>query len=118
VVEVREMSNFKSIHGGFQMTFSNGLTISVMFRGGNYCEHRNEDYDFAKRKMEEEGRHNSPDAEIAIWDESNKWLRFDYDSVKGWVSADEVGGWITRIMAAKDLADLQSTVPHASDEEE
>lgn len=113
------MSKFKSVHGGFQMTFSNGLTISVMFRAGNYCEHKYEEYYFAKNKMEEEGRHTSKDAEIAIWDESDKWLRFDqFESVKGWVSTDEVGGWITRIMAAKDLADLQSTVTLPSDEEE
>jgi hypothetical protein len=109
---------FKSVHGGFQMTFSNNLTISVMFKGGNYCEHRHEDFYFAKNAMEKQGRHTSPDAEIAIWNENDKWLRFDYDTVKGFVSADEVGGWITRIMAAKDLAELQSTVLPSSDEEE
>lgn len=102
---------FKSVHGGFQITFSNGITISVMFKGGNYCEHRHEDYYFAKNAMEKEGCHTSPDAEIAIWDENKTWLQFgQFENVKGFVSPDEVGGWISRIMAAKDLAELQSTI--------
>lgn len=101
---------FNSVHGGFQITFSNGITISVMFKGGNYCEHKEQDFRFAQKSMEEEGRHTSKDAEIAIWNEGGTWLRFGYDTVKGWVSPDEVGGWISRIMAAKDLAELQSTI--------
>lgn len=104
------MSNFKSIHGGFQMTFGNGLTISVMFRGGNYCEHKWADYFSAKEAMETDGHHNSKDAEIAIWDEANTWLRFGWDTVEGYLKTDDVAGWITRAAAAKDMADLQSTV--------
>lgn len=110
------MSNFRSVHGGFQMTFGNGLTISVMFRSGNYCEHKHEDYDFAKSEMEKEGRHNSKDAEIAIWDEANTWLRFGWDTVEGYLSTDDVAGWITRAAAARDMADLQSTVTLPDDE--
>jgi hypothetical protein len=104
------MSNFKSVHGGFQMTFGNGLTISVMFRGGNYCEHKNAAFDTAKNNMEEDGHHKSPDAEIAIWDEADTWLRFGWDTVEGWLSTDDVAGWITRAAAARDMADLQSTI--------
>lgn len=29
---------------GFQVRFANGHTVSVMFGGGNYCEHRNLSY--------------------------------------------------------------------------
>lgn len=113
------MSNFKSVHGGFQMTFANGLTISVMFHGGNYCEHKMEDYYSAKNAMEKEGSHNSKDAEIAIWNEADTWLRFGWDTVEGWLSTDDVAGWITRAAAARDMADLQSTVilPSEADEE-
>lgn len=114
------MSNFKSIHGGFQMTFENGLTISVMFRGGNYCEHKMADFYIAKNNMESEGHHDSSDAEIAIWNEDNTWLRFGWDTVEGWLSTNDVAGWITRAAAARDMADLQSTVslpPDVDDEE-
>lgn len=110
------MSNFKSIHGGFQMTFENNLTISVMFRGGNYCEHKWQDFDFAVNKMGEDGHLNSKDAEIAIWDEGNTWLRFGWDTVEGYLSTNDVAGWIARAAAAKDMADLQSTVALPSED--
>ena len=110
------MSNFKSVHGGFQMTFENGLTISVMFRGGNYCEHKWQDYDFAKSQIESEGCHASKDAEIAIWDEANTWLRFGWDNVEGYLSTNDVAGWILRAYSAKDMADLQSTVTLPSED--
>jgi hypothetical protein len=42
-------------HHGFQMTFSNGCTISVQFSKGNYCD---------------EGQ---TTAEVAVWDESGNW---------------------------------------------
>jgi hypothetical protein len=109
------MSNFKSVHGGFQMTFENGLTISVMFRGGNYCEHKYADYYFAKSQMEE-GSHNSSDAEIAIWDKADTWLRFGWDTVEGYLSTNDVAGWIGRASSAKDMADLQSTVTLPSED--
>lgn len=111
------MSNFRSVHGGFQMTFENGLTISVMFRGGNYCEHKWKDYYSAKEEMEAEGRHNSKDAEIAIWNEEDTWLRFGWDTVEGYLSTNDVAGWIARAAAAQSLADLQSTVALPNDEE-
>jgi len=30
---------------GFQLTFENGITISVMFGGGCYCKNNNKRYD-------------------------------------------------------------------------
>ena len=54
---------------GFQMTFKNGLTISVQWGTGNYCERKNlqtsyrGDMDAATPIVE------SADAEIAIWNE-------------------------------------------------
>jgi hypothetical protein len=104
------MSNFKSVHGGFQMTFDNGLTISVMFRGGNYCEHKMERPTIAMANLETDGIHSSEDAEIGIWDEAGTWLDFGGDTVQGYVTANEVASWIAKITSCKNLADLQSKV--------
>lgn len=47
---------------GFQMTFKNGLTVSVQWGAGNYCQnHFPEDMDFSCSKDAK-----SEDAEIAI----------------------------------------------------
>lgn len=108
------MSGFKSVPGGFQMTFNNGLTISVMFRSGNYCEHKYADWEVAANNLRDNGFHGSPDAEIAIWDANDKWLNFDYDQVKGYVPSDEVAGWIHRAATARDIAELQASVEVAA----
>ena len=79
-------------NAGFQMTFNNGVTISVMFGSGNYCQNREtkQDADVIK----------STDAEIAMWDKDDNWYDFSsgkFDSVsvvKGWVSANEAAKYI------------------------
>ena len=56
---------------GFQMTFENGLTISVMFGTSNYCS-RKQFYDNGQRLTdghEDEEMWSSPDCEIAVWAE-------------------------------------------------
>lgn len=68
---------------GFKMTFANGCTVSVQFGGYNYCEY----YNHAAGA----GYHGaSKDAEIAAWDKYGNWYNFGDDTVKGYVSADEV----------------------------
>ena len=86
---------FKSTRNhGFQMTFENGITISVQFGAGNYCERKGAtvsyrgDMDAATPIVE------SNNAEIAIWDKDGKWFNFGSDTVKGWVDANEVAEWI------------------------
>jgi hypothetical protein len=103
-------SKFAIVSGGFQMTFDNGLTISVMFRGGNYCEHKMERPTIAMANLEMDGIHSSEDAEIGIWDEAGTWLDFGGDTVQGYVTANEVASWIAKITSCKNLADLQSKV--------
>lgn len=71
-----------SIGSGFQLTFSNGNTISVQFGFGSYCE----------QKHETTGE--SVDAEIAIWNTEGKWYNFGSDEVNGYCPADEVADWI------------------------
>lgn len=109
---------FKSVNGGFQMTFSNRITISVMFRSGNYCEHRNSEWEVVEKNIRINGSHASKDAEIAIWNEEDTWLRFDYDQVKGWCSANEVADWIVRASSADTLASLQEEIDEKREEEE
>ena len=84
------MGKFKSTdRKGFHMTFENGLTVSVQWGGGNYCENR-DNMDFSCTKDME-----SKNAEIAVW--SNKcWLNannFLSDEDADW--CDDVVGWLT-----------------------
>jgi len=72
----------KTVYSGFQLTFSNGNTISVQFGFGNYCNNSRESKD------------NSLNAEIAIWSAAGKWYNFDFDTVKGYCEADEVAKWV------------------------
>jgi hypothetical protein len=103
-------SKFAIVSGGFQMTFDNGLTISVMFRGGSYCEHKMERPTIAMANLEVDGIHSSVDAEIGSWDEAGTWLDFGGDTVQGYVTTNEVASWIAKITSCKNLADLQRKV--------
>lgn len=79
---------FKITDGkGFHLTFANGLTLSVQFGRGNYCQNRNitSDEQFLSSK----------DAEIAIWN-GEKYLTNQankdiygvdlHTDEKGWIS--------------------------------
>ena len=94
---------------GFTMTFKNGITISVQFGAGNYCERRN-----LTAPIQGEMQMNmveSKTAEIAIWHkDSDTWFSFGHDTVKGWVEADEVATWIIFCTAATSLYDLRTRV--------
>lgn len=80
---------------GFHMSFKSGLTISVQWGGGHYCQNR-EDYWSEPKDMQ------SKDAEIAIWQTDNdRWFKFNEsrDTVLGWQDADQVAEWIARVVA-------------------
>lgn len=86
---------------GFQISFSNGLTISVMFGKGNYCEHRN-----AKCNSEA----GSKDAEFAVY-ESDSGDDIIADGVTGdigWRSPDEIAKIIAIVSdhKSKDYSDM------------
>ena len=111
------MSLFSSVPGGFQLTFANGLTISFMFRGGNYCEHKEAPFNIATDNLLRDGFHRSKDTEIAIWENDSegsrgRWISIGYDQVSGWHSTDEVAFIIFAVQSAKDFDDLQSRVEH------
>ena len=86
------------------------MTISVQFGYGNYCENRdtrNAGNLFASHDAHERDCE-SKDAEVAAWIDIDgnrgEWITkklidgLDYDDVKGWMSADEVGAFIARAM--------------------
>jgi hypothetical protein len=98
---------FKSTNNhGFQMQFRNGLTISVQFGQGHYCE-----------RMHAAGTPNqdrftpivkSDNAEIAIWDGDGNFFRFQRDTIEGYCCADLVAVWIERTQRAEDIHQLKS----------
>ena len=75
---------------GFQMSFGNGNTVSVQFGKFNYCENRDKPSAFDKNQEIRV----SKDAEVAAWDESGVWYNFGYDTVMGWLTADQVQSFI------------------------
>jgi hypothetical protein len=98
------MSKFRiTSNKGFQLTFDNGLTISVQWGVGNYCTRR--DYLGAPDPMSVE-LVESTTAEIAIWNGSDEWFNFGSDEVKGYVGADEVAEWIIKTSKADGLSEL------------
>lgn len=92
--------NTPQAHGrGFQITFENGLAISVQFGSGNYCE---------RGKIDNvNGQFTSSCAEIAVFMKSDHGNRFTkeiattidptvqlYDDVVGHVKPNDIAQWI------------------------
>jgi hypothetical protein len=96
----------KDIQGkGFHLTFKNGLTISVQFGYGNYCDNRmksiNNPINLFSHKL------SSQNAEIGIWDKEQNWITNTFidcngDGVKGYLSADEIADLIFRVKNYKE----------------
>ena len=94
------MSKFAStLNKGFQLTFENGLTISVQFGKGNYCANRNkeDDKDFTE----------SPNAEVSIWDKDNQAAVIDGLECLGWETTDRVAELIFKTKNAKSILDIK-----------
>ena len=86
---------------GFQLTFENGLTISVQFGSGNYCDRCSFNLVFDSEMQTNIVK--SENAEIAIWDQNNNWFNFGNDTVKGWVKPDEIADWIWKVKNANSI---------------
>lgn len=95
---------------GFVMAFSSGLTISVQFGYGNYCENKN---NAAQRNNERSllaflFDTKSQTAEIAIWEtESGNWVTSNFidchgDNVIGYLSADQVATLIAKVASVHE----------------
>lgn len=59
-------------HKGFQVTFPNGVTVSVQFGPGNYCGHYPDMGDWSEPANAREWE--SGDAEIALFNTDGDWL--------------------------------------------
>ena len=81
---------------GLAMTFENGWTVSIMFGVRNYCDNRQLTFGHDAIAPAE-----CKNAEIAAWDADGNWHDFGNDTVKGWVSADEVADFIQMIKDKK-----------------
>ena len=94
---------FKSTENrGFQITFSNGYTISCQFGAANYCQnygrHFAKDYTFHEEMTKP--IHTCEDCEVAIWDKNGIWITSNVmealainrteDDVQANVTPDEV----------------------------
>lgn len=90
---------------GFQMSFYNGMTISVQWGTGNYCSRRSLSSNVLSEMREP--MITSEDAEIAIWDANNNWFDFGSDQVKGFCSTDEVAKIMTFVQGARSFTDLK-----------
>lgn len=85
---------------GFQMTFPNGITISVQFGQGNYCSRRHSTTEIDDKKVK------STDAEIAIWDQNNTDFYFGKQTTEGWCTTEKVSEWINRCMMATSIHNI------------
>jgi hypothetical protein len=94
---------------GFNLTFDNGLTISVQFGTGDYCERGSPYAPYKSEMLNGQDITESQNAEIAVWDENNNWFDFGTDTVKGWCSANEVAKWIEKVSKAKSLYDITNS---------
>ena len=74
---------------GFQMTFSNGWTVSVQWGPSTYSDNYNAG-SFEKGMT-------SKTAEIGAWDDQGNWHQFEGDTVMGWVHPDQVANFIALI---------------------
>lgn len=74
------------------MTFFNGVTVSVQFGPGNYCDNYDNDMmEWVTSKGK--GTVESMTAEVAIWKKSGEWITKEYngdDEVTGYKNIEEV----------------------------
>ena len=84
---------------GFQLSFENGITISVMFGSGNYCE--NKSIQFKTSGFDEV--HKSKDAEVYAWKGDD-----NVPTVRGWMSANNVAKAIQIASEAKCIDDCEA----------
>ena len=84
---------------GFNLKFSNGWTVSVQFGDHNYCDNnvnRQSPFEYAAREVGPEAVR-CENAEVAAWDSNEEWYDFGTNTVKGYLSADEVSDFINMI---------------------
>ena len=95
---------------GFQITFSNGYTISCQFGASNYCQHygRHLAPDYWYHEEMRKAIHTCEDCEIAIWKEGKEeWVTREIADVIGMnAGCDDVLACVTPDQVAKIIAYL------------
>ena len=77
---------------GFQMTFGNGITVSLQWGPGTYCDNKMRGYEEKDEEL------SSSTVEIAAF-RDGEWHHFDEenDEVKGWVTPEKAAQFIVKI---------------------
>lgn len=93
--------------GGFKITFENGYTISVINGFGSYSEnHFKEEIFETMQNLKFDDTCKSKDCEVAIIYEdkfcTDKFIE-TADSVKGWITSDELADLIIKIKNAEKI---------------
>lgn len=93
VRERSKMTGFKITgNKGFHITFANGVTVSVQFGVGNYCDNHSA-FGLLGHELEKQVI-GSSNAEIAIWGKDGNWLTKEFrdmgDDVLGYLTPTEV----------------------------
>lgn len=87
------MYEFESWSSGFWMTFDNGFKISAQWGIGMYCKNRGQNNDT---------RHRSPDAEVAVFNPKGEQLYIDGpDTVAGWVNPNQLVDLVNIVSSLK-----------------
>lgn len=76
---------------GFHITFENGLTASIQWGFGNYCDNHFNYELLSNRTIPVE----SNDAEVAVFDANNNFMNIDQFLPEEVRSDDVVAGWLT-----------------------
>lgn len=79
---------------GIHITFDNGYTLSIQWGPGNYGS--NYDLEFGPRPIPD---YKADTVEVAVWDRNGTWDKYDGDTVRGYVPANEVLDLINTIRA-------------------
>lgn len=104
-----EKKKFRStMRKGFQMTFENGLTASVQWGAGNYCDnHFSGDF----RCMSDA---ESNTAEVAVIYNGNfldanqfmpKGVDLSFDDVVGWLTPEQVAEFLFNVSCVRKIGD-------------
>jgi hypothetical protein len=92
-----------TLNKGFQITFDNGITVSVQFGMGNYCSNR-----MTKIDSMETDFFQSETVEILCWDaEGDICLSDKSNPVIGHANVGEIPQILTRCQQAKSRKDLE-----------
>ena len=89
---------------GFQMTFENGLTASVQWGAGNYCDnHFPKDMDFSFNKDAQ-----SNTAEVAVFNKQRNFIDANDFVPEGCGSCDIVCGYMTADQVVEFLYNVKN----------